>query len=75
MVGGDYTANGVSTRTGLLYLRGGSVTTNGQQDLVGLIVARNGAVEGSSLDLTFDPSVSDALDWLGLSFPARVHGR
>jgi hypothetical protein len=74
LIGGAYTDYGISTRTGLLYVRGGPVTTIGQQDLVGLIVARNGGVVGPSLDLTFDPSVGEALDWLGLDFAARLLG-
>lgn len=67
MAGGSLETGANSHLRGVLYARGGGLVSGAHTSLAGLLLAPGGDVAAQGADLQFDPSVVDALDWLGIS--------
>ena len=72
MTGGNVRQNGTSDYRGLIYTQGGSVQFNGGGLVTGSIISKagvstSGDLTAGNLDVNFDPSVFDSINWLGFS--------
>lgn len=77
LAGGNIQQNGSSNYRGIVYSQDGTVDFNGSGSVTGSIIARAGVsnpgnTQAQNLDVRYDPSVFDKLDFLGLEVTGPV---